>query len=168
MASAAEVKLKAAPKETGANMTLAARAGGARTARVDLPRLEVRAVDEGQNTSSGEEIETGEGLERDAELAGRTESYLTGAGGAVPRCCIAERKGSTPGVSIRRAFAQAVRHLYRVASMGWKEGMFGAKPGSSLTTSESFPEGESLPQPWAPSGERNACAAMALEPRIES
>jgi len=57
VASAAEVKLKVAPKQTGANMSLAARAVGDRAARVALPRLEVLAVDEGQYTSSGEDIE---------------------------------------------------------------------------------------------------------------
>jgi len=138
VAAASEVKLKAAPKQTGANMTLAARAVGDRAARairgvvshlskgVALPRLEVLAVeqaDEGQYTSSGEDIERGEGLARDAELADRTESYFTGAG----------------------------------------EGMFGAKLSS--TKSESLPEGKSLPQP---SCERNACAATAREPRVDS
>jgi len=84
VASAAGVKLKAAPKQTGANMTLAARAVGdrrsRRATRVALPRLEVLEVDEGQCKSSGENIERGEGIERDAELGDRTESYLTGAG----------------------------------------------------------------------------------------
>jgi len=129
VASAAEVKLEVAPKHTGANMTLAARVVGDIDARVALPRLEVLAVvqvDEGQYTSSGEDIERGEGLARDAELDDRTESYLTGAG----------------------------------------EGMIGAKPGSSSTKSESPPN--SLPQPWVPSCERDACAATALEPRVES
>lgn len=82
-----------------ASMTLAARAKrGARGAWrwVVLPRREVLAVDEGKLVASVE--------------GRRTASVLIGAGSAIPRCCIAERKCSS-GLSIWSAFAQAARHL---------------------------------------------------------
>jgi hypothetical protein len=98
-------------------MTLAARAvraarGALRWVALDI--LAVLPVDESQcgHATSAEGLDRGKGLEGDAELAGRTASY-----GAMPLCCIAERKG-TSGVSVWRAFAQAVRHLYLVASTG--------------------------------------------------
>ena len=39
----------------------------------------------------------------------------------MPRCCIAAQNVSS-GVSVWRAFAQAVRHLYLVANTRWTEG----------------------------------------------
>ena len=71
---------------------------------VELPLLEVLAVEENQL------LENSDGLWRHMELTGRTESVLTGAGSAMLRCCITERKVAS-GVSVCSAFAQAVRHL---------------------------------------------------------
>jgi hypothetical protein len=76
--------------------------------------------------------------------------------GATPRCCIAERKG-TSGESICRAFAQAIRHLYLVASTGWTQRVFGAKPPCVF-----FP-----PDVVSRRGEKNACAATDLAPWVE-
>lgn len=114
-------------KSTGVDVsvTLAGRlVEGRASRRVAFPLLEL-LVDEGKcwDTTSVEGLDRGEGLGRDVELTGRTESYLTIA---MPRCCIAERKGSS-GVSEESAFAQAVRHVYRVASTGWTEDLFIAK-----------------------------------------
>jgi hypothetical protein len=157
--------------EAGVAMTLAARLVGGRAAwtpwRLALPLREVMAAEaaESQHTTSVEGFARGEGLAGDAELAGRTESYLPLKGSALPRCWIAERKGSTGDghaglCNAWRAFAQAVRHLYRVASTGWTEPP-DVSGCSSSTRRKSLPEAR---VPW----EKSACAATALESRVES